>query len=85
MDPVSEMNDDDDDDTNPPINSQNNRVWLQVKKSDVVASSLLAQHAKFASQTGVSFKRRGGYTSAYLRTRLRYYSVLHYADLVCML
>ena len=49
--------------TNPPINSQNDRVWSQGKKSDVVASRLLVQRAKFAPHimvsAGVSFERKG--------------------------
>jgi len=49
--------------TNPPINSQNDPVWSQGKKSNVVASRLLVQRAKFAPHimvsAGVFFEGKG--------------------------
>jgi len=61
--------------TNPPINSQNDRVWSQGEKSNVMASRLLVQRVNFAPHimvsAGVSFKGKGRlrYTSSKKRQR----------------
>ena len=49
--------------TNPPISSQNNRVWSQRKKSEVAANRLLVMRAMFTPHVmvsaGVCFEGKG--------------------------
>ena len=48
---------------NPPINSQNNRIWAKKKKADIDPSRLLVERAKFSSHimvsAGVSYEGKG--------------------------